>query len=75
MLSDISIITLTNFLINILYAILGLVISGIVFRLVDKYLIKEIDTIAELKKHNVAVGVVVAGYIVGISILISRFLG
>ena len=75
MLSDISIITLTNFLINILYATLGLVISGIVFRLVDKYLIKEIDTIAELKKHNVAVGVVVAGYIVGISILISRFLG
>lgn len=75
MFSDISVLTLVNFLINILYAVLGLAVSGLVFRLVDKYLIREIDTIAELKDHNIAVGVVVAGYIIGISILISRFLG
>lgn len=75
MYSNISILTLVNFVINTLYALLGLTMAGIVFRLVDKYLIKDIDTIAELKRHNVAVGTVVAGYIIGISILISRFLG
>jgi len=75
MFSNISTLTLVNFVINTLYALLGLIMAGIVFRLVDKHLIKEIDTIAELKRHNVAVGTVVAGYIIGISILISRFLG
>lgn len=64
----------TSLLINILYALIAISISVIFLRLADKFLIRDIDTIEELKKGNTAVAIVVGFTILSIALVIGMSL-
>ena len=55
-------------------SIKALYFTGILITLgyiLDKVLIKKIDTIEEFKKHNVAVAIVYAGFFIAIAIVLN----
>jgi uncharacterized membrane protein YjfL (UPF0719 family) len=60
--------------INILYAIVGVVLMFISYRLIDR-LTPEVDFPAELQKGNVAVAIFIAAIFVSIALIIGKALG
>ena len=58
---------------NFLYAILGVALMFIAYRVIDR-LTPEVDFPAELKKGNVAVGIVIAAIFVAVAIVIGQAL-
>ncbi|MBI3567765.1 MAG: DUF350 domain-containing protein [Gemmatimonadetes bacterium] len=65
---DLSIVGL-----NFLYAILGVVLMFVSYRVIDK-LTPEVDFPAELKKGNVAVAIFIAALFLAIAMIIGRAL-
>ena len=57
-------------LLNFAYAALGVVLMFLSYRLIDK-LTPEVDFPAELRKGNVAVGIVIASIFIAIAIIIG----
>jgi len=60
-------------LLNFGYAALGVVLMFLSYRLIDK-LTPEVDFPAELRKGNVAVGIVIASIFIAIAIIIGKAL-
>jgi uncharacterized membrane protein YjfL (UPF0719 family) len=59
---------------NVLYAIIGVVIMFVSYRLIDR-LTPEVDFPAELQKGNVAVAIFIAAIFVSIAMIIGKALG
>jgi putative membrane protein len=59
---------------NVLYAIIGVVIMFISYRVIDR-LTPEVDFPAELQKGNVAVAIFIAAIFVSIAMIIGKALG
>ena len=59
---------------NVLYAILGVVIMFVSYRVIDS-LTPEVDFPAELQKGNIAVAIFIAAIFVSISMIIGTALG
>ena len=55
---------------NFLYAILGVVLMFVSYRVIDR-LTPEVDFPAELKKGNLAVGIVIAAIFISIAIIVG----
>jgi len=55
---------------NLLYAVLGLALMYIAFRVMDR-LIFEIDFVAELRKGNAAVAIFIGAMFIGLAIIIA----
>jgi uncharacterized membrane protein YjfL (UPF0719 family) len=55
---------------NFLYAVLGVVLMFVSYRVIDK-LTPEVDFPAELKKGNLAVGVFIAALFIAIAIIVG----
>jgi putative membrane protein len=55
---------------NFLYAVLGVVLMFVSYRVIDR-LTPEVDFPAELKKGNVAVGVVIAAIFIAIAMIVG----
>ena len=55
---------------NFLYAILGVVLMFVSYRVIDR-LTPEVDFPAELKKGNLAVGVFIAAIFIAIAIIVG----
>lgn len=55
---------------NFLYAVLGVVLMWVAYRLIDR-LTPEVDFPAELKRGNVAVAIVIAAIFVSIAIIVG----
>ena len=60
--------------INILYAIIGVVLMYVSYRLIDR-LTPEVDFPAELQRGNVAVAIFIAAIFVSIALIIGQALG
>ncbi len=60
--------------INILYAIIGVVLMYVSYRLIDR-LTPEVDFPAELQRGNVAVAIFIAAIFVSIALIIGKALG
>ena len=60
--------------INILYAIVGVVLMFVSYRLIDR-LTPEVDFPAELQKGNIAVAIFIAAIFVSIALIIGKALG
>jgi uncharacterized membrane protein YjfL (UPF0719 family) len=60
--------------INILYAIIGVVLMYVSYRLIDR-LTPEVDFPAELQRGNVAVAIFIAAIFVSIALIIGMALG
>ena len=60
--------------INILYAIVGVVLMFVSYRLIDR-LTPEVDFPAELRKGNIAVAIFIAAIFVSIALIIGKALG
>ena len=58
---------------NFLYAILGVVIMWVSYRVIDK-LTPQVDFPAELKKGNVAVAIFIAALFLSIAVIVGRAL-
>jgi putative membrane protein len=65
---DLSIIGL-----NFVYAILGVVLMFVSYRVIDK-LTPDVDFAVELKKGNVAVAIFIAALWIGIAMIVARAL-
>jgi putative membrane protein len=59
---------------NVLYAVIGVVIMFISYRLIDR-LTPEVDFPAELQKGNVAVAIFIAAIFISIAMIIGKALG
>ncbi len=57
-------------LLNFAYAALGVVLMFLSYRLIDK-LTPEVDFPAELRKNNIAVGIVIASIFIAIAIIVG----
>jgi putative membrane protein len=55
---------------NLVYATLGVVLMFVSYRLIDK-LTPEVDFPAELRKGNLAVGIVIASIFIAIAIIVG----
>lgn len=60
--------------VNILYAIIGVVLMYVSYRLIDR-LTPEVDFPAELQRGNVAVAIFIAAIFVSIALIIGKALG
>ena len=60
--------------INMLYAIIGVVLMYVSYRLIDR-LTPEVDFPAELQRGNVAVAIFIAAIFVSIALIIGKALG
>jgi uncharacterized membrane protein YjfL (UPF0719 family) len=61
---------LNNLGISALFGLLGILIMAIGYIIFDKMI--PLDFNKELEKNNVAVGIVIAGLLIGIAIIVSR---
>lgn len=59
---------------NVLYAILGVVLMYLSYRIID-WLTPDVDFRAELKNGNVAVAIFIAALFVSIALIIGKALG
>ncbi|MEP6731974.1 MAG: DUF350 domain-containing protein [bacterium] len=59
---------------NVLYAVIGVVIMFISYRVIDR-LTPEVDFPAELQKGNVAVAIFIAAIFISIAMIIGKALG
>jgi putative membrane protein len=55
---------------NFLYAVLGVILMFVAYRLIDR-LTPEVDFPAELKKGNIAVGIFIAAIFLAIAIIVG----
>jgi putative membrane protein len=55
---------------NFLYAVLGVILMFVAYRLIDR-LTPEVDFPAELKKGNIAVGIFIAAIFIAIAIIVG----
>ena len=60
--------------INILYAVIGVVLMFVSYRLIDR-LTPQVDFPAELQKGNIAVAIFIAAIFVSIALIIGKALG
>ena len=60
--------------VNILYAILGVVLMYVSYRLIDR-LTPQVDFPAELQRGNIAVAIFIAAIFVSIALIIGKALG
>ena len=60
--------------VNILYAIIGVVLMYVSYRLIDR-LTPEVDFPAELQRGNIAVAIFIAAIFVSIALIIGKALG
>jgi uncharacterized membrane protein YjfL (UPF0719 family) len=60
--------------INILYAVIGVVLMYVSYRLIDR-LTPEVDFPAELQRGNVAVAIFIGAIFVSIALIIGKALG
>jgi putative membrane protein len=60
--------------INVLYAVIGVVLMYVSYRLIDR-LTPEVDFPAELQRGNVAVAIFIAAIFVSIALIIGKALG
>jgi uncharacterized membrane protein YjfL (UPF0719 family) len=60
--------------INILYAIIGVVLMYVSYRLIDR-LTPQVDFPAELQRGNIAVAIFIAAIFVSIALIIGKALG
>jgi putative membrane protein len=60
--------------INILYAVIGVVLMYVSYRLIDR-LTPEVNFPAELQRGNVAVAIFIAAIFVSIALIIGKALG
>ena len=58
---------------NFVYATLGVALMFVSYRLIDR-LTPEVDFPAELRKGNVAVGIVIAAIFIAIALIVGRAL-
>ncbi len=65
---------LSVIVVNILYAVLGVVLMFISYRLIDR-LTPEVDFPVELQKGNVAVAIFIAAIFISIAMIIGKALG
>lgn len=61
---------LNNLGVSALFGLLGILIMAIGYIIFDKII--PLDFNKELEKNNVAVGIVIAGLLIGIAIIVSR---
>jgi putative membrane protein len=59
---------------NVLYAILGVVLMYLSYRIIDQ-LTPEVDFRAELKNGNIAVAIFIAALFISIALIIGKALG
>ena len=59
---------------NVLYAVIGVILMFVSYRLIDR-LTPEVDFPAELQKGNVAVAIFIAAIFVSIALIIGKALG
>ena len=59
---------------NVLYAVIGVVIMFVSYRIIDR-LTPEVDFPAELQKGNVAVAIFIAAIFISIAMIIGKALG
>lgn len=59
---------------NVLYAVIGVVIMFVAYRVIDR-LTPEVDFPAELQKGNVAVAIFIAAIFISIAMIIGKALG
>jgi hypothetical protein len=59
---------------NVLYAIIGVVIMFVSYRVIDR-LTPEVDFPAELQKGNIAVAIFIAAIFISIAMIIGKALG
>jgi uncharacterized membrane protein YjfL (UPF0719 family) len=60
--------------INILYAVIGVVLMYVSYRLIDR-LTPQVDFPAELQRGNIAVAIFIAAIFVSIALIIGKALG
>ena len=61
---------LSNLGLSALFGLLGIIIMAIGYLIFDKLIL--LDFNKELEKNNLAVGLVIAGLLIGIAIIVSR---
>lgn len=66
--------TLTFLFINLGYALVALVVSLVALLTIDKYLFKGIDFIEEIKKGNLAAGIVYSVILLFIGLVVATSL-
>ena len=67
-------VQLSVIVINILYAIVGVVLMFVSYRLIDR-LTPQVDFPAELQRGNVAVAIFIAAIFLSIALIIGKALG
>ena len=67
-------VQLSVILVNVLYAVVGVVIMFVAYRVIDR-LTPEVDFPTELQKGNVAVAIFIAAIFVSIALIIGKALG
>lgn len=65
---------LSVIVVNVLYAVVGVVIMFVAYRVIDR-LTPEVDFPAELQKGNVAVAIFIAAIFLSIALIIGKALG
>jgi len=56
---------------NTVYAFVSILILILSFYMLDKFIIKNIDTLEELKNNNLAVAIVTGSVVIGASLIIA----
>lgn len=67
-------VQLSVILVNVLYAVIGVTIMFVAYRVIDR-LTPEVDFPAELQKGNVAVAIFIAAIFLSIALIIGKALG
>ena len=65
---------MVNFLINIAYALVALFIGALAFRLIDRFIFRDIDFVEEIKKSNFAAAIYASVILLFIAIILSAAL-
>ena len=65
---------LSVIVVNILYAVIGVVLMYVSYRLIDR-LTPEVDFPAELQRGNIAVAIFIGAIFVSIALIIGKALG
>jgi len=65
---------IVNFIVNVLYALMALVIGVLAFRFVDKFIFRDINFIEEIKEGNLAAAIYASVILLFIAIILSATL-
>jgi uncharacterized membrane protein YjfL (UPF0719 family) len=61
--------------INLLYAFLGLVLAVVGVKIIDYFILRQIDLEEEIKKGNIAASIFAAALVLGMMLVIAGILG